>query len=110
MQREPCSPEGVRPWPVSPRPFPISPGGFNTASPSVAAEVVDADGKSLTNTVGELAIRRPFVGMTQSFWRDDERYLDAYWNTVPGIWMHGDLALRRDDAIRFSAGAGVPES
>lgn len=83
---------------------PISPAGFNTASPSVAADVVDADGKSLTNTVGELAIRRPFVGMTQSFWQDDERYLDTYWNTVPGIWVHGDLALRRDDGTWFMMG------
>ncbi|MGH8429884.1 MAG: AMP-binding enzyme, partial [Solimonas sp.] len=83
---------------------PISPAGFNTASPSVAADVVDTDGRSLTNTVGELAIRRPFVGMTQSFWQDDERYLDAYWRTVPGIWVHGDLALRRDDGTWFMMG------
>ncbi len=83
---------------------PISPAGFNTTSPSVAVDVVDADGKSLTNAVGELAIRTPFVGMTQSFWQDDERYLDTYWNTVPGIWVHGDLALRRDDGTWFMMG------
>ncbi len=82
----------------------ISPAGFNTGSPSVAVDVVGTDGKSLTDTVGELAIRRPFVGMTQSFWHDDERYLDAYWNTIPGIWVHGDLALRRDDGMWFMMG------
>ena len=75
---------------------PIVPAGFNTCSPGVLADVVDTAGKPLTNQIGELAIRAPFVGMTKSFWRDDERYLDTYWQTVPGIWIHGDLALHSD--------------
>jgi acetyl-CoA synthetase len=32
--------------------------------------------------------------MTQSFWKDDQRYLEAYWRTWPGKWIHGDLAIR----------------
>lgn len=74
---------------------PISPAGFNTASPGVNVDIVDGQGVSIEDSVGELVIRRPFVGMTQSFWQDDERYLDAYWRTIPGLWVHGDLALRR---------------
>lgn len=74
---------------------PISPAGFNTASPGVNVDIVDAQGMSIEDSVGELVIRRPFVGMTQSFWQDDERYLDAYWRTIPGLWVHGDLALRK---------------
>jgi acetyl-CoA synthetase len=42
--------------------------------------------------------------MTQSFWHDDERYLDTYWRTIPGIWVHGDLALRRADGNFFMMG------
>ena len=74
---------------------PISPAGFNTASPGVNVDIVDGQGVSIEDSVGELVIRRPFVGMTQSFWQDDERYLDAYWRTIPGLWVHGDLALRK---------------
>jgi acetyl-CoA synthetase len=73
---------------------PIAPSGFNTISPGVAADVVNHDGESVTGEVGELAIRGPFVGMTQSFWHDDDRYLETYWQAIPGIWVHGDLALR----------------
>jgi acetyl-CoA synthetase len=73
---------------------PIAAAGFNTASPAVDVAVVDATGKEIVERVGELAVRAPFVGMTQSFWQDDERYLDAYWRAVPGMWIHGDLALR----------------
>lgn len=83
---------------------PIPPSGFNTVSPGVDADVVGPDGRPLTGAAGELVVRAPFVGMTQSFWRDDERYLDTYWHTIPGLWVHGDLALRRADGCFFMMG------
>jgi len=73
---------------------PILPGAFNSCSPGVLADVVDASGDPVRDQIGELAILRPFVGMTHSFWEDDDRYLDTYWHAVPGMWIHGDLALR----------------
>jgi acetyl-CoA synthetase len=83
---------------------PIPPSGFNTSSPGVDVDVVDAHGTPVTGTVGELVVRKPFIGMTQSFWRDDERYLDTYWRTISGLWVHGDLALRREDGNFFMMG------
>jgi acetyl-CoA synthetase len=83
---------------------PIPPGAFNTVSPGVDVDVVDAQGRPLTDAVGELVVRKPFVGMTRSFWHDDERYLDTYWRTIPGLWVHGDLALRRGDGCFFMMG------
>lgn len=82
----------------------IVPGGFNTRSPGVALDVLDPAGNPVTGAVGELAILAPFVGMTASFWQDDARYLEAYWNTVPGVWIHGDLALRTEDGHFFLLG------
>ena len=43
--------------------------------------------------------------MTQSFWHDDARYLETYWQAIPGIWVHGDLALRTPKAISLHDGA-----
>lgn len=83
---------------------PIVPSGFNSPSPGVAIDVLDSDGRPITGAVGELAVRAPFVGMTASFWHDDERYLDTYWHTVPGVWIHGDLALRDDSGNFFLLG------
>jgi acetyl-CoA synthetase len=84
---------------------PIPPAGFNSVSPGVAVDVADAEGRPLTGSVGELVVREPFVGMTHSFWQDDARYLDTYWHTTPGIWVHGDLALRRaEDGVFFMMG------
>jgi acetyl-CoA synthetase len=64
----------------------------------MVADVVDSNtGNSVRGSVGELVVREPFVGMTQSFWkgptaRDDERYLAAYWERMRGVWVHGDWA------------------
>jgi len=83
---------------------PIRPSGFNTVSPGVDVDVVDPSGASVTEAVGELAVRRPFVGMTASFWEDEARYLETYWRTLPGLWVHGDLARRTADGDFFMMG------
>lgn len=83
---------------------PIAPSAFNTSSPGVDADVLDAAGTPLVNAVGELVVRSPFVGMTQSFWEDDQRYLETYWRAIPGIWVHGDLAMRSPDGSFYVMG------
>jgi acetyl-CoA synthetase len=35
---------------------------------------------------------------------DDERYLDSYWRTIPGQWIHGDLALHDKDGYFYILG------
>jgi acetyl-CoA synthetase len=54
--------------------------------------------------VGELAIRRPLPGMTRGFWRDRERYLESYWQRLPGTWVHGDWALVDEDGFWYIQG------
>ena len=83
---------------------PILPGGFNTPTPGVAVDVVNLKGEPVVDEIGELAVLEPFVGMTRSFWQEDERYLDTYWRTVPGIWIHGDLAIRKPSGDFFLRG------
>jgi acetyl-CoA synthetase len=82
----------------------IKPAGFNTVSPGVPAFVASTDGKRLVAAVGELAVAAPFLGMTQAFWEDRERYLDTYWRSVPGLWIHGDLAIEEPDGNFFLLG------
>ena len=76
---------------------PIAPCSFSGPSPGMAADVVDSRGEPLRGEVGELVIRQPWPGMTQGFWRDRDRYLEAYWSRLPGVWVHGDWA-RIDEA------------
>lgn len=83
---------------------PIVPSGFNSPSPGIEVEVVDLSGRPLRGETGELAVLNPFVGMTQGFWQDQERYIATYWRTVPGLWVHGDLAMRDETGVFFLLG------
>jgi acetyl-CoA synthetase len=69
-------------------------------------DVVDQEGNSLIDSgeVGELVCKTPFPGMTRGFWRDSERYLDAYWRRLPGVWVHGDWASVDEDGYWFLHG------
>jgi acetyl-CoA synthetase len=42
--------------------------------------------------------------MTQGFWRDPDRYLEAYWRRLPGVWVHGDWARIDPDGFWYISG------
>jgi acetyl-CoA synthetase len=83
---------------------PQKPCAFTGPVPGVPADVVDDQGHPVRGAVGELVIRGPWVGMTNGFWRDRERYLDTYWSRFPGLWVHGDWALVDDDGYWYILG------
>jgi acetyl-CoA synthetase len=70
----------------------------------MAMDVVDEEGRPLRGEVGELVCRKPFPAMTRGFWRDPERYLDAYWRRLPGVWVHGDWASIDEDGYWYLHG------
>jgi acetyl-CoA synthetase len=74
--------------------MPLLPNSFHGPIPGMVADVVDAEGKPVRGEVGELVIREPWPGMTQSFWgNDDARYLATYWERFPDLWVHGDWCI-----------------
>jgi acetyl-CoA synthetase len=70
----------------------------------MAADVVDDDGLPVRGAVGELIVRQPWVGMTQGFWRDPDRYLETYWSRIPDVWVHGDWAEIDTDGLWYIRG------
>jgi acetoacetyl-CoA synthetase len=52
----------------------------------------DPDGKPLIGEVGELVVTQPMPSMPIRFWGDEDgsRYHEAYFDTYPGVWRHGD--------------------
>ncbi|MBI3747164.1 MAG: AMP-binding protein [Chloroflexi bacterium] len=83
---------------------PVRPTSFSGPNVGVAADVVDATGTPVRGSVGELVIRQPLPGMTRGFWNDPDRYLEAYWSRLPGIWVHGDWALIDADGYWYIQG------
>lgn len=67
-------------------------------------DVVDDAARPVRGEVGELVCRQPWPSMTRGVWKDNDRYLEAYWSTFPGIWRHGDFALVDDDGQWFIRG------
>ncbi|HZA00545.1 MAG TPA: acetoacetate--CoA ligase, partial [Acidimicrobiales bacterium] len=51
------------------------------------------DGKPLVDEVGELVVTAAMPSMPLYFWGDPDgrRYHDAYFDTFPGVWRHGDF-------------------
>ncbi|EEL50650.1 AMP-binding protein [Bacillus cereus] len=72
---------------------PIAPISFNAALPGMAAVVLDEQGNPILDEVGELCLEKPWVGMTKSFWEDDERYVNTYWSRFENKWVHGDWVI-----------------
>lgn len=83
---------------------PIKPCSFSGPVPGMDADVVDDTGHPVRGQVGELVIRKPWPGMTRGFWRDNERYLGAYWQRLPGLWVHGDFAVIDQDGYWYILG------
>ncbi|MBL8570253.1 MAG: AMP-binding protein [Phreatobacter sp.] len=89
-------------------------GAFTGPIPGMGAAVVDETGNPLPRgQVGELALTVPSIGLTRGLWRAPERFIEAYWDKVPDMWIHGDFASvdadgywyvhgRSDDTIKIA--------
>ena len=83
---------------------PLKPCAFGGPVPGMVADVLDENGKPVRGSVGELAVRRPWPGMTRGFWHDKARYLQTYWSRFPEIWVHGDWAEIDEDGLWYIRG------
>ncbi|MEV6059488.1 acetoacetate--CoA ligase [Nocardia asteroides] len=71
---------------------PVWPGELSAPYLGVALDAFDEQGAPVRGEVGELVVTQPMPSMPVRFWRDDDgkRYHDAYFDTYPGVWRHGD--------------------
>jgi len=74
------------------RTVPVWAGELSAPYLGVALEAFDESGRPVRGEVGELVITRPMPSMPVRFWNDPDgvRYRDAYFDTYPGVWRHGD--------------------
>jgi acetyl-CoA synthetase len=83
----------------------LRPCAFGHPVPGCGADVVDREGRSLApGEMGELVMRRASIGLTRSLWQAPERYVDEYWNVIPGVWVQGDLASRDSEGLWYLHG------
>jgi acetyl-CoA synthetase len=84
--------------------LPQKPCAFSGPVPGMAADVLDEQGQPVRGEVGELSVTFPWVGMTNGFWRDPDRYIETYWSRFPNTWVHGDWALIDEDGFWYILG------
>ncbi|WP_029654114.1 acetoacetate--CoA ligase [Marinobacter daepoensis] len=73
--------------------LPVRRGEIQCRLLGVDAVAYGDDGQPVSEGRGELVCRQPLPSMPVSFWQDagNERYREAYFNTFPGVWAHGDF-------------------
>ncbi|HEU0090189.1 MAG TPA: acetoacetate--CoA ligase [Pseudonocardiaceae bacterium] len=71
---------------------PVWEGEISCRALGAAVVALDGTGAELLDEVGELVITRPMPSMPVSFWNDPDgtRLREAYFDTYPGRWRHGD--------------------
>jgi acetoacetyl-CoA synthetase len=79
--------------------LPVRRGEIQGAGLAMATDVVDAQGRAVRDERGELVCTAAFPSMPLGFLgdADQSRYRRAYFDRFPGIWHHGDFALRRPE-------------
>jgi len=84
--------------------LPLKACAFSGPCPGIAADVLDENGSSVVDRVGELVIKAPWIGMTRGFWHDPKRYEETYWGRWPNVWVHGDFAAVDSDGLWYILG------
>jgi acetoacetyl-CoA synthetase len=72
--------------------LPVHAGVIPCALLGCAVEAFDASGQPVIDEVGELVLTAPMPSMPVGFWNDPDgvRLREAYFDTYPGVWRHGD--------------------
>ena len=72
--------------------LPVHVGEIQAPGLGMAVQIWSDDGEPLLGEKGELVCTKPFPSMPIGFWNDPDGdlYRQAYFNTWPNIWAHGD--------------------
>jgi acetyl-CoA synthetase len=83
------------------------PGSCTRPLPGIDADIVDDHGDTVKGAEagGYLVVRKPWPAMLRTIWRDNERYLSAYWEKFNNrCYVAGDSAHRDKDGYFWIMG------
>ena len=85
--------------------MPVKPGRVGRPLPGAEMDIVDREGQPIAepDKGGLLVIKRPFPHFFRTVFGDPERYARD-WNTIPGVYFTGDVALRDADGYYMVVG------
>jgi acetoacetyl-CoA synthetase len=73
--------------------LPVYAGEIQAKGLGMDVHAYDEQGNSVVSKKGELVCKTPFPSMPIRFWndKDGEKYRKAYFDKIPGVWVHGDF-------------------
>jgi hypothetical protein len=83
------------------------PGSCTLPLPGIEVDIVDEQGKPVkaVDAGGYLVIKKPWPSMLRTLWRDNDRYISAYWEKFKqGYYVAGDSAHRDKDGYYWIMG------
>ncbi len=81
------------------------PGSAGRPLPGLAAAVVDEDGNDAGTEQGYLILTRPWPAMLRTLYKEDERFIDTYWDRFGrDTYLVGDAARRDADGYFWIIG------
>jgi acetyl-CoA synthetase len=84
----------------------LKPGSATVPFPGIDAAVVDEDGNEVEHgTQGILVLRRPWPGMLRTLYREEERFVETYFEKYgKETYLVGDAARRDEDGYFWIIG------
>ncbi|MFC1663448.1 AMP-binding protein, partial [Patescibacteria group bacterium] len=91
---------------ITPLPaLPLKAGSATKPFPGIHAAVMDKDGKEVPpGKGGYLVIKNPWPSMLTTLYNNPKRYLETYWEKVPGVYTTGDIAAKDKDGYYWIQG------
>jgi len=85
---------------------PAKPGSAGKPLPGIVAQVVnESDGEDAGTEQGLLTLRKPWPGMLRTLYKDDERFVETYWDKFGrDVYFVGDAARKDDDGYFWIIG------
>src|SRR3954468_13545871 len=81
------------------------PGSATRPLPGIEAKVVTEDGEDAGTEQGLLTLRRPWPGMLRNLYRDEDRFIETYWDRFGrDVYFVGDAARRDEDGYFWIIG------
>ncbi len=85
--------------------LPVHAGEQQCRALGADVHVFDDHGKPIVEEPGELVIKKPMPSMPLCFWndQDNQRLIESYFETFPGVWRHGDFTklTRRGSTVIY---------
>ena len=81
------------------------PGSATVPFPGIEAKIFDKDGTEIEEGAGTLVLTRPWPSMARTLYKEEDRFVDTYWDRYgKDVYLVGDAARRDEDGYFWVVG------